>query len=142
MTRKVLLKTFSDQVHSSVRLMKNNPPQGWEFVHFPQKKTVLFKNKRVNKFFIKFLSFKSHFFGEGDIKIREIPSEIDLIFSEGLALGIDFPHVVEILDHPACLAGYNYALFIKKRKQIEGNCIKHNRRQKVTVLLYVVLMSF
>ena len=113
--------------------MIENPPTEYSFI-LPKRKNKfsvlnLVLNSKILKFFYK--KILKNLFPKNQIykKINKpkIPSNIDLVFSSQ-TLDIDFPYVIEILDHPASLAGYNYELFTKNKKIIEkqlfSNCCK------------------
>ena len=62
----------------------------------------------------------------------ELPKDADLVFSER-PLDINFPYIIEILDHPACLGGYDYNLFIKNKKDIEKKLLSKYCRKIIIV---------
>ncbi|MCW8965847.1 MAG: glycosyltransferase family 4 protein [Candidatus Pacearchaeota archaeon] len=122
--KKVFIYDLNENKHHQTKLMINNPPKGYEFVLPNQKNKQNFFNFLKNSKFLRLIYKKTLkiFFPKLNIYLKlnspEIPSNISLIFTP-IPLDTDIPYIIEILDHPASLAGYNYDLFMKKLPELE-----------------------
>lgn len=123
--KKIYIYHLAPRMHSSMRLMIENPPKGYEFIISENERKIKTLNFLLNSKFIKFIYKKIIKMILNPLKLynkiysTRVPKNIDLIFSSGSALDIKFPYVIEILDSPYSLAGYDYNLFIKNKKGIE-----------------------
>ena len=111
-------------MHASTKLMIENLPVGYQAASLNNKSKTNLLNLIYNSKFIKFFYKKlvrkivkvTDVFQKFDIK--KVPKNIDLIYSS-IPLDIKFPYILEILDHPAAMVGYDYQFFVKNKKNLE-----------------------
>ncbi len=126
--KKIYFYQISPRIHSSNKLMINHPPIDYQFLLSEKKtKTNFLKiiyNSKLIKFFYKKLIRKiikvTDVYQKFDI--NKAPKNIDLIYSS-IPLDIKFPYILEILDHPVAMAGYDYQLFIKNKRNLENKLL-------------------
>ncbi len=126
MEKKIHLYHLTHKLHSATQLMVRTPPKGYKFV-LQEKKLkqkifeAFFNSKLIKTLYRKF--FKKIVKPSLKSNSIDIPKNIDLVFSTGLLLDIKSPWIVEIMDHPASLAGYDFNLFMKHKNEIEKNLL-------------------
>lgn len=125
MVKNVVLYGNHVRMHSFLKLLILNPPKGYKFQLSENK----FK-KKILKFLIRSKLIK-YIYRNSLKKIfpskrvytffsdSKLSPSFELIFSEGNVLEINQPWILEILDHPACMAGYNYTLFLNEINNLE-----------------------
>ncbi len=130
MKKKIIYIYFlTPRMHSSLKVMINNPPKGYEFVLAENKAKIGFLSFALNSKILRFIyrNIVKKLFDPVDIYEKvystKIPENVDLVFSTGAALNINKPWIVEILDSPYSLAGYDYNLFIKNKDEIESKLL-------------------
>lgn len=124
MVKSVVIYGNHARMHSFLKTSMANPPNGYKFVlsesQIKKDLLIFMLNSRLIKFiyknFIKGIFPTKSFYNF--LSTSKIPDSSSLIFS-GQVLNISRPWVLEILDHPACLEGYNYNAFLKNLKIIE-----------------------
>jgi glycosyltransferase involved in cell wall biosynthesis len=121
---KVQFYPFIDNIHTVHNSIVNHPPKGYEFIG--NKSGNFFKIvKKSNK--SKILRFLYHQFLKVFNTTRIIDSsqksnildEAEIVFSGTPSVKTNKPLILYMLDHPTCLAGNNYNLFIKNKERIE-----------------------
>ncbi len=129
--KRVYLYFIAPRMHSSLKLMIKNPPEGYEFLMAENKAKMSLLSWALNSRLIKIIYKKviKRLLNPRSIYEKaystKIPENVDLVFSTGAALNINKPWVVEILDSPHSLAGYDYNLFIKNKNDIEKKLLSH-----------------
>ena len=127
MIKSILFYGNPSRIHSFLKIQLANPPKGYEFKL--AKSTIktdllnfMFNSKKIKIIYKKSLkkilpsNWRYHFFNF--LLDSKISSSQHLIFSEQI-LDINQPWIFEILDHPTCMTGNNYNLFLKNKKDIE-----------------------
>lgn len=130
---------IAPRMHTSLKIMINHPPEGYELI-LPKNKTKMnILSFSLNSKLIKIVYqnlikklFNSRKLYEKAYSTK-IPENIDLVFSTGAALDIKKPWVVEILDSPFSLAGYDYGLFLKNKQDIEKKLLSEYCRKIIVV---------
>jgi len=127
-------------LHTYVKTLIANPPEGYEFVVIQNKNKIsVINNLKKSRFMIFIYKdlFKKLFNVFKIInKIYYKPSsqDIDLIFSHGQLVYEKKPWVVEILDSPVCFAGNDAKLFNRNLREIE-RILELNYCKKIIVHL-------
>ena len=122
--------------HTAYRTYVSNPPRNYQFSStFPSGVNIKIGNLRKYNWLKKFYKL---FIKRGSLRAFDIVNNpkvseegIDIIYSIGVIYKGNLPYVLEILDNPISLAGYNYSLFIKNRESIEKAL--ENKRCKAIV---------
>ena len=126
--RKVMLYPPSKSAHSSYGSLFSNPPKGYEIITVDQERKFMFYLKRLK--FIKNLYFIFKKFIKKDIynKLMFSPSNsgADIIFSRGVLYPGKKPWILDIIDAPQSLAGYDHKIFINNLKEIDLALSKKN----------------
>jgi len=107
-----------------MKLMLRNTPEGYVFISPEGKSGKIFKlasdSKLIKRLYKTTIKPFFNIYGlYKKVNAPKIPDNIDLFFSSGIPLDIKKPWILEILDHPACMSGYDYDLFLKEKKSIE-----------------------
>ncbi len=132
--RKIQIYPAIEGVHTVHNSLISYPPKGYKFIGISMpKKLKIINSIRDNKFFRNLYRAFLNFFpntGLFDLANKsQILDEADLIYSAGYLIETDKPWILEILDVPYCLTGYNYELFVKNKERLESvlranNCKK------------------
>lgn len=132
--RKIQIYPAIEGVHTVHNSLIANPPKGYRFIGTAlPRKLKLIDRVRDNKFFRRlyrvFLNFSPNT-GLFDLANRsEILDEAELVYSTGYLIETKKPWILEILDVPYCLTGYNYELFVKNKERIESILRSDNCRK-------------
>ncbi len=120
-------------LHSAYKTFLSNPPKGYFFNKNPINKRYrfIFFVKKIYILKIIYKLFRNIFKIDILQNILHKESNIgkenyDFIFSTGSIYYRDSSWVLDIIDNPFCLTGYNYNIFIKNRKKIEKKLLKNN----------------
>lgn len=121
MNKKVLFYPSAYSLHTAYKSFLTNPPKGYEFIYRNNPKSPFEKFKGIK--FLKriykiMISITKKDLSQRILKKEQIPEQIDLLFSTGVLYNGDKPWVIDLLDNPYCLGGYNYDLFIKNKPEI------------------------
>lgn len=125
------------RMHSSTKLMIDNPPKGYVFI-VPESRAklsilnYLLSSKIVKFFYHKAKPLINSFNIHKNLYSTKIPEDVDLVISS-FPINISKPYIIEILDHPALLAGYDYNLFMKSLKEIEHGILSENCKKIIVV---------
>lgn len=120
-SRNIRLYPPSNVIHNFYRVSLSNPPENYKFEKIDQEKKLMFYLKKwsflkkLYKIFIKIT--KKDLYNK--IMFTSPKGDFDIIFSMGVLYSGDKPWVLDILDHPSSLTGYNYDFFVKNKENIE-----------------------
>ncbi len=128
--KKVFLYPSEFSLHSAYKTLLSNSPKGYNFSYSYNRNSLFekFKNysalKKLYRFIVQITGID---LSQKIVKHDSVPKDTDLVFSMGIIYRGSKPWVIDILDNPYSLSGYNYNLFIKNKKDIEkklleGNC--------------------
>lgn len=124
--RKVLMYPSVFKMHTSYRALLDHPPKGYRFVAnretWRARTVAIARNSQLARalYHIFVRTFRSTALLDMALRERSLASnDVDLIYSMGLIYKGDLPYVIEILDNPFSIAGYNYATFVKNEKAIK-----------------------
>lgn len=132
--RKIQLYPSIERIHTAYKSLISNPPEGYEFVGSKKsKKEEIIEKLRsydlIKKAYKKFIKiFKSTRVLEYSYDTK-ILDNVELIFSTGSIYYGNKKWVLDIIDNPYSIAGYNYGLFLKNKKKIEKALLKNNCRK-------------
>jgi glycosyltransferase involved in cell wall biosynthesis len=118
-----------ENLHTAYQSLVNYPPEGYSFVRPIKSKNYLFKLKKYNyirrlyKLYIKI--FKTTNFLEFAYK-EDISDNVNLVYSLGGLYKGNKKFIVDLVDSPYSLSGYDYNLFIRNKKEIENYLMKNN----------------
>ena len=131
--RKIYLYPSVFKLHTSYRTLLDRPPQGYLFVTGKQsmrKKSIeALKKNAIAKwmYHLYIRTFKSSTLFERAIKdSKPLPQDINLVFSMGTIYRGTHPYIMEILDNPFSITGYNYDLFMKNKELISSDLESEN----------------
>lgn len=124
---KIYLFNGGFKMHTSIQLMTEYPPEGYEFIiqkieksnflsKIKQSKFVQWAYKELIKPLTGSLAFNHLNYAP------QIPEEADLVFSNQI-LNINKPYVLDIIDQPSCMVGYDYDFFTNHIKGIEAKLL-------------------
>ncbi|HRZ85781.1 MAG TPA: glycosyltransferase family 4 protein [Candidatus Paceibacterota bacterium] len=128
--KKIFFAHQFPSMHSQTKLMVANPPEGYIFIlkkeNFKQKfYNFIIKLKIVKLFYKKLIKQKINTLKAIDyLSSVKIPKEADLVFST-IPLDINQNYIIEILDNPTSMAGYDYNLFNQKLGEIKNKLSSH-----------------
>jgi glycosyltransferase involved in cell wall biosynthesis len=126
--RKIRLYPPSNTIHNFYKVLLTNPPENYKFEKIDQEKKLMFYLKewsflkKLYKIFIKIT--KKDLYNK--IMFTPPKGDFDILFSMGVLYFGNKPWVLDILDHPISLTGYNYNLFIKNKEDIEKKLLDKN----------------
>lgn len=112
-------------VHSYLKALIENPPEGYEFIvdngenkkefinSFKKRRFIVFLYKNIIKRFFNVFKFLNNFY------YKQSPENIDLILSTGSLISEKRPWIIKILDSPFSMAGNDYHVFMKNKEAIE-----------------------
>jgi len=129
MEKKILLYPGTYSLHTAHKSLINNPPRGYRFMHNYDPKSPYEKyknNKLIKRFYRLFVKLTNKNISEIVHKKEKISEDIDLIFSMGELYTGNKPWVLEFIDSPYGLTGYNYPIFVKNKKRIEEVLMRKN----------------
>jgi len=135
--RKIQIYSSIYELHAFYKSLFSNPPEGYKFEEFlsPTRRGYLriFKKFSILKFVYKI--FLKLFKIDISSKIigKEESEKTNLIFSTGVIYPGSNPWVLEILDSPYCLTGYNYQSFIKNKDKVEKKLLSKNCKKIIVV---------
>jgi len=135
----IYIPQIGPRMHTSMKLMIKNPPRGYTFVQPNERLRSTFIKLAFSSSFIKWIykSIIRKFFHSNTIyKVAYTPlidDNCNIVYSSGQVLDIKKPWVIEILDHPACMAGYDFNLFKKSLEQIEKKLLSNSCRAIIVV---------
>ncbi|NCN98893.1 glycosyltransferase family 4 protein [Candidatus Pacearchaeota archaeon] len=121
--KKIQLYPFIEDLHTIHKTLVTNPPNGYKFVGTRTSKLYNLRkkisgSKAIRMIYHKFLRvFKTTRLIEATQK-SEVLDDVEVIFSQGLLPNSTKPWVLYMFDHPACLAGNSYELFLKNKQRI------------------------
>ena len=121
-TRKIQMYPFIQDLHTIHNTLVTNPPKGYEFIGSKTSKLYNFRKKISGSKVLRFLYhlflkvFKTTKVIEATQTASVMP-EADMLFG-GIIYNSPKPWVLYMFDHPACLAGNNYELFLKNKERI------------------------
>jgi len=127
--KKVLFYPSAYTMHTAYKSLLNNPPEDYQMIYDQDPKSPFekFKKYKIIKGLYKSLvNFLKIDLSKRVLNNQKISSDIDLVFSMGVIYEGNLPWVLDILDNPYSLAGYNYNLFIKNKEEIEKKLLKPN----------------
>ncbi len=127
--KKIFLYPQEFSLHSAYKTLLSNPPEGYNFIYTYNEKSVFekFKNYSLLKKLYRFIVNLSGIdISQKIIKLHSVSEDTDLVFSMGVIYDGSKPWIIDILDNPYSLAGYNYPLFIKNKKEIEKKLLNKN----------------
>jgi len=113
-------------VHTYMRSLLNNPPEGYEFIlneNATKKKLVTkAKNNKLTRFLYKSIIKKTFNVLDfaNNLSYQKSPEETDLILTTGQIVDEKKPWIVKILDSPFILGANDYNIFMKNKKTIEN----------------------
>ena len=126
--RKIQMYPFIEDLHTIHNSIVSQPPEGYVFIGAKTSNLYDFRKKIshsrtiraiIRPLYHAFLKiFRTTKIIEATQK-GDVMSEADLVFSGTLIYNSPKPWVLYMFDHPACLAGNNYELFIKNKPRIE-----------------------
>jgi len=125
--KKIQFYPLAYNIHNAHKVLIDNPLKGYEFLE-PIKKINISKIKKIpfilniHKFFVNFLKIN---ITQKVLNKEKIPKDVDLIYSVSIYEG-NLPWVLDILDNPYSMTGYNYGLFLKEKDSIEKKLLKDN----------------
>jgi len=131
---KVLLYPSAYTLHTAYQSLIDFPPKGYSinYLHNLNSPFQKFKkNNLLKKIYRLIIALLNLNISKKILDKEVIPEDTDLILSMGSLYEGDKLWVVDILDNPYCLAGYNYSLFIKNKKKIEGILLSKNCKKIV-----------
>ena len=137
--KKICLSHYNFSIHSFTKLMIENPPKGYIFLFPPStrlkkgfRKFIL--NSGILKFIYKTIikKFFNTFSLYQNIYSSNPPIECDLLYSP-IPLIINKKYILEILDHPAAMTGYDYNVFIKSIADIEKKLLSSYCKKIIVV---------
>ena len=106
------------KLHTSYKSLIDSPPPGYKFLVTPPTKAVENLVRLKNVKFIRYSYhlllkiFKSRRVFESLANTSEIAKESDLVYAIGKISPGKKPFILEIIDNPFSITGYNYQLFI------------------------------
>lgn len=113
-------------VHTYLKALINNPPEGYEFIlkdNWGRKNILTFlKKSKIATYLYKeiFKKVFNVFTLVNKVYYDKSPDNTDLILSTGTVVTENKPWIMKILDTPFSMAGNDYNLFIKNKDKIEG----------------------
>lgn len=122
--RKVFFYHATSNLHAVYRLMKEHPPEGYQFTLPPETKTKKLIAFSQRSPFLKQLyrkTLKNFLYGTSTYNTlvsSTIPSDTDLVFAFGTPIREEFPYVLDLIDSPFSLRGHNYSKFIQDLEKI------------------------
>lgn len=129
--KKVQMYPFIKDLHTIHNSIITSPPEGYVFIGNDTSALYEFRkrissSKIIRFFYHQFLKiFKTTKIIEATQK-SNILDEADLVLSGAVMKDIEKPWVLYMFDHPACLAGNNYELFLKEKEGIEKALLADN----------------
>lgn len=117
------------KLHTAYKSLLTNPPEGYKFLdtYDPKYLTRKFKGCKILKKIYRLLTkLLQRDLSQKIIKKQRISEEGDLIFSTGVLYYGNKPWVLDIIDCPYSLAGYNYNIFFKNKDRIEKKLLEDN----------------
>lgn len=123
--RKIYIYHLTPRMHSSMKLMIEHPPEGYEFILAENKMKKRFLQFALNAKLMRWLYRKIVKKIINPLKVYDtmysakIPPGMDIIFSASGTLDIQSPYIIEILDSPYMLSGNDYHIFMKNKIEIE-----------------------
>jgi glycosyltransferase involved in cell wall biosynthesis len=120
--KKIQMYPFTEDLHTIHNSIVSQPPEGYEFTGVKASKLYNWRKKLNNSKTVRFLYhqflkfFKTTKVIEATQSSNILP-EADLVFSQGIIYNSNKPWILYMFDHPACLAGNNYKLFLKNKSR-------------------------
>jgi len=129
MTKKIYYSSIL--THNYVGNMMKNPPEGYEVItpnENNKKETInkLKKNKTIKFLYRKILRRFFNVWKYMNKNPTPTPENTDIIFTVDSIVREEKPWIIKILDSPYSMAGNDYKLFIKNKKDIEEALEKNN----------------
>jgi len=127
-SRIIRLYPSSNTIHNFYKVLLSNPPKNYKFEKIDQEKKLMFYLKELGflkklyKIFIKIT--KKDLYNK--IMFAPPKGNFDIVFSMGVLYFGNKPWVLDILDNPFSLTGYNYDLFIQNKENIEKRLLNKN----------------
>lgn len=116
------------RAHTVYSSLISFPPKGYKFIYNEHSNKSKFFNlikkipfiKPIHHIFLKIfrISLITALFQKSSVE-----KNTDLVFSLGILYNGNLPWILEILDNPVCLTGYNFDIFTKNIKIIERNLL-------------------
>jgi glycosyltransferase involved in cell wall biosynthesis len=123
MVKVVQIYPSIDGHHTAMKLLLENPPEGYKFVGNKRgfKQKIIFKIS--NYYFLRYI-YRKYLKRNKPIIFNFLPKpklldNVDLILSNLLINDINNDWILYILDHPCAICGYNAELFSKNKYKIE-----------------------
>ena len=113
--KKILFYPSAYSLHTAYESFVTMPPEGYEFIHnynphSPYEKYK--KNKFLKKLYKMLVKITKKDLSKSIIQKEETPEDIGLVFSMGVLYHGNKPWVLDIIDNPYSLGGYNYDVFL------------------------------
>ncbi|MDO8460027.1 MAG: glycosyltransferase family 4 protein [Nanoarchaeota archaeon] len=121
--KKVQIYPFIETLHGIQKTLVTHPPEGYVFIGAPRSSFSKVVARSTHSKLIRFLyhQFLKVFKTTKIIDAAQkapILEEADLVYG-GIHNNISKPWVAYLFDHPTCISGNNYDLFIKNKPKIE-----------------------
>ena len=128
---KIQIYPTIEKVHTAYSSLISNPPKGYTFIGTKKSKKQNFLNsmkssksiRMLYKFILK-LTKTTYFLNF--MNSSKTFDYAEIIFSLGAIYYGNKPWIVDIIDNPYCLAGYDYDLFKKNKNKIENSLASSN----------------
>lgn len=128
--KEVFLYHATPNLHSIYKSMINNPPAGYtftlpsstlskKFLAISQKSSFL---KTIYRSTLKKVMNNRNL--SAAIVTSKIPKDTALVFAFGMIIDEKFPYILDIIDNPYSITGYNYSSFIENLSQINARLEK------------------
>lgn len=137
--KNIYLSSYNPRAHTSLKQMIDHPPENYRFVIPDKIIKKSFTNFLINSKLIKFL-YRLLLKGRVNtsriyesVFSADIPANVDLVFSSGRVLDVEKPWILEILDNPYCMTGYDFNLFIRELPRLEEKLTRSSCKRIIVV---------
>ncbi len=137
--KKVFLYCIDPSIHFAHKSIIKSPPEGYEFLEIPQKlrDSVLTYSrnspliKKIYNVFLKPIIKNTNLFEK--LYSKKIPKNTDLVYATSrIPYQTKKPYILDLIDTPTSIIGYNYKKFTEKKDKIEKE-LSSNLCKKIIV---------